>query len=157
VLLGLALALTSFIMAPTAGRVYNDALGPLLDDKISQEVALARATGPIRDFLLKQTRHEDLRLFYDISRTPRPETLEDVPLTVAAPAFMVSELTTAFRMGLFLYIPLILVDVLVSVVLMALGMMMVPPTLISLPLKVSVFLLADGWHLIVASLAQSFS
>ena len=111
---------------------------------------------PARAFLLKQTRERDLKLFFEISRTEVPKSIDEVPLSIAVPAFMVSELTTAFRMGLYVYVPLLLVDLLVSAILMSLGMMMVPPTLVSLPLKVGVFLLADGWHLVVASLARSF-
>lgn len=156
VVMALSLALTGFVMAPTFTRVNHDALGPYLDDQISGAQAIERGSGPILDFLLKQTRPDDLRLFYEISGRERPTRAEEVPLTVAVPAFMVSELTTAFRMGLFLVIPLLIIDLLVSAILMSLGMMMVPPTLVSLPLKVGVFLLADGWHLLVLSLVRSF-
>ena len=156
VLIGLSLFLTVFIMAPTARRVHQEALQPLLQDRIGVVEAGDRAAGPLREFMLRQTREADLRLFYDISSTPRPTRGDAVPMTIVVPAFMVSELTTAFRMGLFLFIPLIVVDLLVSAVLMSLGMMMVPPNMISLPLKVGVFLLADGWHLVVGSLARSF-
>ncbi len=156
VVIGLALAISFFVMAPTATRVYSESLGPYLDDELDHATAFERASTPVREFLLRQTREDDLRLFYDISRSPRPLRGEEVPLSVAVPAFMVSELTTAFRMGLFLYIPLLLVDLLVAAILMSMGMMMVPPTLISLPIKVAIFLLADGWHLVVASLARSF-
>jgi flagellar biosynthesis protein FliP len=156
VLLGLALALSAFVMAPTASRIQSEALGPLLDDKMSQSDALTRAAVPVREFLLRQTRPDDLALFYDISHRDRPENLEEVPLSIAAPAFMVSELTTAFRMGLFLYIPLVLVDLLISAILMSLGMAMVPPTMLALPLKIGIFLLADGWHLTIGALARSF-
>jgi flagellar biosynthetic protein FliP len=136
--------------------VSQDAVSPYLDDQISGQVAFDRGSGPILDFLLRQTRPDDLRLFYELSNRERPTRAEEVPLTVAVPAFMVSELTTAFRMGLFIFIPMILIDLLVSAVLMALGMMMVPPTLVSLPLKIGVFLMADGWHLLVQSLVRSF-
>lgn len=157
VVIALSLALTAFVMAPTFTRVNSEALSPYLDDQINGQVALDRGSAPVLQFLLKQTRPEDLRLFYEISNRDRPTRAEDVPLTIAVPAFMVSELTTAFRMGLFIFIPMLLVDLLVSAVLMALGMMMVPPTLVSLPLKIGVFLLADGWHLLVQSLVRSFS
>ncbi len=157
VLLGLALALSCFVMAPTAGKVYDRALGPYLDDKIGHAEALAGASAPVRDFLLAHTRESDLRLFFDASGRARPNRGDEVPMTVAIPAFMVSELTTAFRMGLFLYVPLLLVDLLVASVLMSLGMAMVPPTLVSLPVKVGIFLLADGWHLLVSSLLKSFA
>jgi flagellar biosynthetic protein FliP len=156
VVVGLALVLSCFVMAPTAQTVWGEALQPYLDDRIDAAQAVERASGPVRTFLLRQTREQDLSLFYEISARPRPARGEEVPLTVAAPAFMVSELTTAFRMGLFLYIPMLLVDLLVAAVLMSLGMMMVPPPLISLPMKVGIFVMADGWRLLVASLVRSF-
>ena len=156
VLIGLALALSAFVMARPAKAVYEDALAPYLDNRIGHAEALEKAAGPLRSFMLKQTRERDLQLFFEISQTAAPAKAEDVPLTVAVPAFMISELTTAFRMGLCLYVPLLLIDLLVSAILMSLGMMMVPPTLVSLPLKLGVFLLADGWHQVVASLARSF-
>ena len=156
VMLALALALSGFIMAPTAQAAYAEGLGPYLDDKMGAEQAIRQGSAPVRTFLLRQTRSEDLRLFYEVSGRERPERGEEVPMTVAIPAFLVSELTTSFRMGLFVYLPLVLVDLLVSSILMSLGMMMVPPTLISLPLKVGIFLLADGWHLLVQSLVRSF-
>jgi len=156
VIVALALALTGFVMAPTFSTVNDQALGPYLRDEVTGEIAFQRGSEPIREFLLKQTRPDDLRLFYELSKSPRPTHAEEVPLNIAVPAFMVSELTTAFKMGLFLFIPLLLIDLLVSAVLMSLGMMMVPPTLVSLPLKIGVFLLADGWHLVVLSLARSF-
>jgi len=157
VMVGLALVLSGFVMAPTGTKVWDDALSPYLEDKITTPQAIERASGPVRTFLLRQTREQDLALFYEISGRPRPTRGEEIPLTVAAPAFMVSELTTAFRMGLYLYIPLLLVDVMVAGILMSLGMMMVPPPLISLPVKVGVFVMADGWRLVVASLVRSFS
>lgn len=156
VVIALSLALTAFVMAPTFSKVNQAALSPYLEDEISGQQALERGSGPVLEFLLKQTRPDDLRLFYELSGTPRPTRADEVPLTIAVPAFMVSELTTAFRMGLFLFIPLLIIDLLVSATLMALGMMMVPPTLVSLPLKVGIFLLADGWHLLVQSLVRSF-
>ncbi len=156
VLVGLALILSFFVMQPTANRVYADALQPYLEDRIAPAQALDRASGPLREFMLRQTREQDLALFYDISSRPRPVTGEPIPMTIVMPAFMISELTTAFRMGLFLYIPLLLVDVLVASLLMSMGMMMVPPTLVALPVKVALFLMADGWRLVVASLVRSF-
>ncbi|HET7754232.1 MAG TPA: flagellar biosynthetic protein FliP, partial [Anaeromyxobacteraceae bacterium] len=109
------------------------------------------------EFMLRQTREEDLALFFDVANRPRPARGEPIPMAVAAPAFMVSELTTSFRMGLFIYIPLLLVDVLVAAILTSMGMMMVPPVMIALPLKVALFVMADGWRLVVASLARSFA
>lgn len=157
VIVALALALTGFVMAPTFSQVHQDALGPYLSDQLGGEEAFERGQVPVLNFLLKQTRPDDLRLFYDLSGRARPTRAEQVPLSIAVPAFMVSELTTAFRMGLFLFIPMLIIDLLVSSLLMALGMMMVPPSLVSLPLKIGVFLMADGWHLLVQSLARSFS
>jgi len=157
VVLGLALVLSFFVMTPTANRVYGEALGPYLDDKVSHVEALEKAAVPLREFMLRQTREQDLELFYEISRQPRPAVGEQVPMSICMPAFMVSELTTAFKMGLFLYVPLLLVDLLVSAILMSMGMMMVPPTLIALPVKVALFVMADGWRLVIASLARSFS
>lgn len=156
VVLGLALCLSFFVMAPTAGKVYDQALRPYLEDRIGPEEALQRASGPAREFMLRQTRDQDLAVFYEISGRDRPSQGEVIPMSIVIPAFMISELTTAFRMGLFLYVPMLLVDLLVSSLLMSLGMMMVPPTLISLPVKLGVFLMADGWRLVVAALARSF-
>jgi flagellar biosynthetic protein FliP len=156
VLIGLSLFLTLFIMAPTARRVQEQAFQPLMDDKISLGEALQRAQGPLSDWMLKQTHEEDLRLFFEVSASARPARGEAVPFTVLVPAFMVSELGTAFRMGLFLFVPMLLIDLLVAVILMSLGMMMVPPTMVALPLKLGVFLLAGGWHLVVSSLIRSF-
>ena len=143
-------------MAPTFTKVNALALSPYLEDQITSAEAIDRGSAPVLEFLLKQTRPDDLRLFYELSGAQRPTRADEVPLHIAVPAFMVSELTTAFRMGLFLFIPMLLIDLLVSATLMALGMMMVPPTLVSLPLKVGIFLLADGWHLLVQSLVRSF-
>ncbi len=156
VVVGLALVLSAFVMTPTANRVWSEGLGPYLDDRIEPAAAIERASGPMREFMLKQTREQDLQLFYEISSRARPARGDEIPMTVVMPAFMVSELTTAFRMGLFLYVPLLLVDLLVAAMLMSMGMMMVPPTMIALPLKIAVFLMADGWRLVVASLARSF-
>jgi flagellar biosynthesis protein FliP len=156
VLMGLSLFLTMFIMTPVATKIHHDALGPYLDDKITATDALQRGEGPLRDWMLKQTREDDIRLFFEISGTARPARGEALPMTVVIPAFMVSELGTSFRMGLFIFVPMLLIDILVASVLMSLGMMMVPPQLISLPLKVGVFLLAGGWHLVVSSVVRSF-
>jgi len=156
VVIGLSLMLSFFVMGPTADRVWGEALGPYLDDRMPPAAALEKASAPLREFMLRQTREQDLQLFYEISHRARPARGDEIPMTVVMPAFMVSELTTSFRMGLFLYVPLLLVDVLVAAMLMSMGMMMVPPAMISLPLKVGVFLMADGWRLVIASLARSF-
>ena len=157
VLVGLALVLSAFVMSPTATRVYGDALGPYLEDRMTQTEALSKAAAPLREFMLRQTREQDLALFYEVSGTPRPASGEAIPMPIVMPAFMISELTTAFRMGLFLYLPLVLVDFLVAALLASMGMMMVPPTVVALPLKIGLFVMADGWRLVVASLARSFS
>ena len=156
VLMGLSLFLTMFIMAPTATRVQEVALGPYLDDKISATEAITRGQAPLRDWMLRQTHDEDIRLFFEISGEARPARGQAVPMTVVIPAFMISELGTSFRMGLFVFIPMLLIDILVASVLMSLGMMMVPPQLVALPMKIGVFLLAGGWHLVVSSLVRSF-
>ncbi len=156
VILALALALTGFIMAPTASKVWSDALEPYVNDRIGHEEALSRASAPIKAFVLKQTSEQDLKLFFEVSGRNRPARGDDIPLTVAVPAFLTSELTTAFRMGLYIYLPLLLVDLLVASVLMSLGMMMMPPQMISLPVKLGIFLLADGWRLVVSGLVRSF-
>jgi flagellar biosynthetic protein FliP len=156
VLTGLSLFLTIFIMAPTASRVHHDALAPFLDDKIDAAQALERGQGPLREWMLKQTRDDDLRLFFEVAGQARPARGDALPMTVVIPAFMISELGTEFRMGLYLFIPMLLVDILIAAVLMSLGMMMVPPQMIALPLKIGIFLLAGGWHLVVSSLVRSF-
>jgi flagellar biosynthetic protein FliP len=156
VMMGLSLFLTFFIMAPTMSRVHQEALGPLMDDKIGVTEALERAEKPLGEWMLKHTKEEDLALFYDISGRPRPARGEAIAFSALVPAFMVSELNTAFKMGLYVFIPMLLIDLLVGTILMSLGMMMVPPQLIALPLKLGIFLLAGGWHLVVSSLVKSF-
>jgi len=156
VMLGLALILSFFVMGPTANRVYAESLSPYLEDRMGHVEALEKASVPLREFMLRQTRDQDLQLFYEISGRQRPAAGDAMPMSVVMPAFMISELTTSFRMGLFLYIPLLLVDVLVATLLMSMGMMMVPPTLIALPVKVALFLMADGWRMVVSSLVRSF-
>lgn len=156
VVIGLALVLSGFVIAPTANRVYGEALGPYLEERLPPGEALARASVPLREFMLRQTREQDLALFVELSRSPRPTRGDELPMTVVIPAFMVSELTTAFRMGLFLYVPLLLIDLLVAAVMTSMGMMMVPPMMVALPLKVGVFVMADGWRTVIASLARSF-
>jgi flagellar biosynthetic protein FliP len=156
VLIGLSLFLSLFIMGPTVSRVHTQAVQPLMEDKISVAEALQRAEAPLAEWMLKQTREEELRLFFEVSGAGRPARGEAIPFTVLVPAFMVSELGTAFRMGLFIFVPMLLIDLLVAFVLMSLGMMMVPPTMVALPLKLGVFLLAGGWHLVVSSLIRSF-
>ena len=157
VLVGLALFLTGFTMAPVFSSIAHDAYEPYSAGTISDVQALERASAPLRTFMLHQTREADLALFYDATQTPQPKTEEEVPLRIAAPAFVVSELTTAFQMGVLVLLPFLVIDLAVSSVLMSLGMMMVPPTTISLPIKLLLFVVADGWHLLVGSLLRSFS
>jgi flagellar biosynthetic protein FliP len=156
VLVGMSLFLTLFIMAPTVHKIQEQSLDPLMEDKISVGEALTRAQAPLSEWMLKQTKDDDLKLFFEVAGAARPARGEAIPFTVLVPSFMISELSTAFRMGLYLFIPMVLIDLLVSVIMMSLGMMMVPPTLVAMPLKLGVFLLAGGWHLVVSSLVRSF-
>jgi flagellar biosynthetic protein FliP len=157
VIVGLSMFLTAFTMAPIANQVMHDAWNPYQAGQITEEQALERATKPIRTFLLRQTREADLALFYDAAHAPLPKVEEDVPLRIAVPAFVVSELTTAFQMGVLVLLPFLVVDLAVSSTLMSMGMMMVPPTTISLPLKLLLFVVVDGWNLLVGSLLRSFA
>jgi flagellar biosynthesis protein FliP len=157
VLVSLALFLTFFVMAPVARDIESQALTPLMSNEISDHEALERAVGPLRDFMLRQTREDDLRLFYEISESERPDRPEDVSLHVLVPAFMISELRTAFMMGFMIFLPFLVIDMAVASILMSMGMVMLPPAMISLPLKVMLFVLVDGWGLVIGSLAQSFT
>jgi len=152
---GLALFLTLFIMGPTLERSYDLGLRPYLDGEIPTSEALEAASAPIREFMLKQTRSRDLEFFLQLGRFP-PTKVADLPLRVIVPAFVISELQTAFQMGFLIFLPFLVIDLLVSAVLMALGMMMMPPAIISLPFKLLLFVLVDGWHLVVQSLVNSF-
>lgn len=156
VMLGLALFLTLFIMAPTLKRVNDEALQPYLTDQITQPVALDRAKAVTRDFMLKHTRKNDLALFIRIAGEERPRSAEEVSFTTLLPAFMTSELKTAFQMGFILFLPFIVIDLVIAAVLMALGMMMLPPVVISLPFKVLLFILVDGWVLLLQGLVRSY-
>ena len=156
VMVSLALFLTVFVMAPVGRRVHQDALRPYLDGEIGDAQALDAAAAPIRKFMMGQTREKDLALFFEISRSARPARPDDVPMSLLLPAFVTSELKTAFEMGFLIFLPFLLVDLVVSSVLMSMGMVMLPPALIALPLKVMLFVLADGWHLVVGSVARSF-
>jgi flagellar biosynthetic protein FliP len=157
VLVGLALFLTMFTMAPVTSRVLDEAYTPFVNGQIDEATALERAAVPLRGFMLKQTREADLALFYEAAHAPLPSTEEEVPMRIAAPAFVVSELTTACQMGVLVLLPFLVIDLAVSAVLMAMGMMMVPPASISLPLKLLLFVVVDGWHLLVGSLLRSFA
>ncbi len=157
VLVGIALFLTAFTMAPVGSAMLRDGYEPYAAGQISGTQAYERGSAPLRAFMLHQTRETDLSLFYDAAHLPLPKTEEEVPLQIAAPAFIVSELTTAFQMGVLVLLPFLVIDLAVSSILMSLGMMMVPPSTISLPIKLMLFVVVDGWHLLIGSLLRSFA
>ena len=156
VLVGLALFLTFFIMAPTFQQVNDEALTPLFAEEITLDEAYELASMPFKEFMSKHTRQKDLELFLQYNKAERPESLEDVPLTMLVPAFALSEMKTAFQMGFMIFIPFLVIDMIVASILMSMGMMMLPPVMISLPFKILLFVLVDGWYLIIKSLLQSF-
>jgi len=156
IIIGLALFLTFFIMAPVWQDINTSALQPYLDEQISQQAALKAAVKPIRNFMFTHTREKDLALFVKMAREKRPDNPEDIPTSILIPSFVVSELKTAFIIGFVLYVPFLIIDMVVASVLLSMGMMMLPPILISLPFKLMLFVLVDGWHLLVGSLVQSF-
>jgi len=156
VLVGLSLFLTFFVMGPVFDQVYQQAYQPFSENRIGAEAALERAAVPMKSFMLKQTRENDLALFANLARQPAMDGPEDVPLRVLLPAFVTSELKTAFQIGFTIFIPFLVIDLVVASVLMSMGMMMVPPASIALPFKLMLFVLADGWDLLVGALAQSF-
>jgi flagellar biosynthetic protein FliP len=157
VLVGLALFLTMFIMAPTLETAYREGLEPMLAEEIDEGEALVRASAPLRRFMLQQVREEDVALFVEIARLEPPAAVEEVPMRVLLPAFMISELRRAFEIGFLVFIPFLIIDMVVASVLMSMGMMMLPPVMISLPFKLIFFVLVDGWALVVGSLVQSFA
>ncbi|MCS7257192.1 MAG: flagellar type III secretion system pore protein FliP [Thermomicrobium sp.] len=156
VLIGLSLFLTVFVMAPTWQAINRDALQPYLRGEIDQRTAFERGLQPLRDFMFRQTRERDIALFMDLGNLPRPRNPDEVPTWVLVPAFILSELKTAFTMGFVLFIPFLVIDLIVSSTLMAMGMIMVPPVVISLPFKLLLFVMVDGWDLLVRSLVASF-
>jgi flagellar biosynthetic protein FliP len=155
-LVGLALFLTFFIMSPFFNKINQDALQPYLNNQITQEDAVTKALAPIRVFMFHQTRAQDLQLFVSLSKMSTPKTRADVPTTVLIPSFVLSELKTAFQIGFIIYLPFLVIDMVAASVLMAMGMMMLPPVVISLPFKIMLFVLVDGWTLLVGSLVKSF-
>lgn len=157
VLVGLAMFLTFFIMGPVWDRVHHDALEPYLAQKLSHEEALVVAAKPLREFMLKQVREKDLALFVRIAKIEMPQKPDDLPIRVVIPAYIIGELRTAFTIGFLISIPFLIVDMVVSSILMSMGMMLLPPVLISMPFKLVLFVLADGWHLIVGALVGSFA
>jgi len=156
ILIGLALFLTLFIMMPVWQKIDTTALTPYLNEEISQSTAIDRGIAPLRTFMLKQTREDDLILFLNAARMKKPAKADDTPLYVLIPSFVISELRTAFEIGFLIYIPFVVLDLIVASVLMSMGMMMLPPVMISLPLKIILFVLIDGWHLVTAHLLASF-
>ena len=156
VMIGLAMFLTLFIMMPVWEQIRVEALNPLLEQQVTQEVALDRAKIPLRTFMLKQVREKDLALFVEMAKVPHPQTADDVPFHVLVPAFVTSELRTAFQIGFLIYVPFLVIDMIVASILMSMGMMMLPPIMISLPFKLVLFVLADGWFLVVGALMNSF-
>ena len=157
VMVGLALFLTLFVMGPTFDKIYTEAYLPLQENRIQMTEAMNRGAAPLKDFMLKQTRQSDLAMFAKISRTPALQGPEDVPLRVLIPAFVTSELKTAFQIGFAIFIPFLIIDMVVASVLMSMGMMMMSPAVISLPFKMMLFVLVDGWQLLLGSLSQSFN
>jgi flagellar biosynthetic protein FliP len=156
ILMGLTLFLTMFIMAPVGDRINTAAVQPALAGKVDVSQAISLAMPPLREFMLKQTREADLALFVQLAKLPRPATREDLPMRVVIPAFVISELKTGFQMGFFLFIPFVLIDLVVSTTLLSMGMMQLPPAMISLPFKVLLFVMIDGWNLLVGSIVRSF-
>ena len=156
VLVGLSLFLTFFIMYPVFNRINQDAFQPYVAQKIGQEEAFTRALTPLRQFMFKQTHEDDLAMFISMAKVERPQTFADIPTHVLIPSFIVSELKTAFQIGFLIYIPFLMLDMVVASVLLSMGMMMLPPVMISLPFKLILFVMADGWRLMVGSLMQSF-
>jgi len=156
VIIGLALFLTLIIMGPVLTRINDDALQPLLAGQLDERQALAAAEGPLKEFMLGQTREKDIALFLELTGRQAPDTPEQLPMLVVVPSYVISELKTAFQMGFVLFIPFLIIDMVVASVLMSMGMMMLPPVLISLPFKILLFVLVDGWWLVVRSLVASF-
>ncbi len=157
VIIGLSLFLTFFVMTPVWQNVHQEAVKPYLDNQLTSSEAFERAITPIREFMIKQTREKDLSLMVGIAKMERPKNMDDVPTTVLIPAFIISELKTAFQIGFMLYIPFLIIDMVVASVLLSMGMMMLPPVMVSLPFKLMIFVLTDGWYLIIGSLVKSFA
>ncbi len=155
-LIGLALILTFFVMAPVINQSYSEGIKPYLDKQIDSDEAYDKAIGPFRKFMLAQTREKDLALFVNIAKLDQPDNEEDIPLHVLVPGFVISELRTAFQIAFVLFVPFLVIDMVVASVLMSMGMMMLPPVIVSLPFKILLFVLVDGWYLLVKSLVESF-
>src|SRR5690625_297173 len=156
VLIGIALFLTFFIMSPTFSVVYDEALEPLFNEEMTLDEAYERASDPMKDFMAEHTREKDLALFINYADIDKPETVQDIPLTTLVPAFAISELKTAFQMGFMIFVPFLVIDMAVASILMSMGMLMLPPVMISLPFKILLFVLVDGWYLITDSILDGF-
>ena len=156
IIISLALIMTIFVMEPYAKKSWETAISPYMDKKISYDVAIEKGIQPFKEFMLKNTRESDLALFYRIKKEENPKNIEDVSITILMPAFIVSELRTAFEIGFLIFLPFLVIDIIVASILMSLGMMMLPPVMISLPIKLIFFIIVDGWALIIGNLAQSF-
>ncbi|MFS0553061.1 flagellar type III secretion system pore protein FliP [Brevibacillus sp. 179-C9.3 HS] len=156
VLIALALFMTFFIMAPTLGQVNETAVQPFMHGKLTQQQAFDAAVIPFKEFMAKQTREKDLALFLEYTKAERPKSIQDIPLNALVPAFAISELKTAFQIGFMIFIPFLVIDMIISSILMGMGMMMLPPVMISLPFKILLFIMVDGWYLVVKSLLTSF-
>ena len=156
IIIGLSLFLTVFVMAPTAEQINQQAVQPVMRNEISVTQALERGAPPLRAFMLKQTRETDLALFVEMGKLPRPENADAIPMRVVIPAFILSEIKTGFQMGFYLFVPFLLIDLVVSTTLLSMGMMQLPPAMISLPFKVMLFVMIDGWNLLISSLVRSF-
>ena len=156
ILVGLALFLTMFIMAPVGQQISEMAVQPALAGKVTVTEALSNGTPPLKTFMLKQTRETDLALFIELGKYPKPKTAAELPMTVVIPAYVISELKTGFQMGFFLFVPFLLIDLVVSTTLMSMGMLQLPPAMISLPFKILLFVMIDGWNLLVGSIVRSF-
>ena len=157
ILVALALFMTGFIMTPTFEKAWDTGIHPLIEEKIETKTAVERTVQPFKEFMLKNVREKDLQLFMDISKTPQVEKPEDTPLTALIPAFMVSELRRAFEIGFLIFVPFLIIDMVVASVLMSMGMMMLPPSMLSMPFKLIFFVLIDGWYMLVGSLVKSFA
>ena len=156
VLIGLSLFLTYFIMQPVAAQINKDALQPMMDGKITEMQALDQACVPLRQFMMRYTREKDLALFLNIAKQPKPRNVQDLPMRIVVPSFMISELKTAFQIGFVLFVPFLVIDMVVASVLLSMGMMQLPPIIVSTPFKILLFVMVDGWNLIVGSLVRSF-
>jgi len=156
IIVGLSLFLTFFIMQPVLTEINEKSVQPFLKDKISQDVAITNAMAPVRTFMLKEVREKDLMLFVKLAKIERPKTASDLPTYIIVPSFIISELRIAFQLGFVVYLPLLLIDLIVGVILMSMGMMMLPPIMISMPFKILLFVLVDGWYLVVQSVVSGF-